>query len=132
MKKVSDKILIDAIRKNAGIVSGILRTLKTEYGITMTRGAIYKRKESSSKIAEAFADAEDITLDIAESGLVEHLKGGNLKAIMFYLRMKGKKRGYNAIDTPTEQKDDLETIHFYFERPGDSRCDIRTYNFKNK
>ena len=32
MKKVTDKVLVDAIKKNAGIISGIRRTLKEKYG----------------------------------------------------------------------------------------------------
>jgi uncharacterized protein YecE (DUF72 family) len=119
MKKVTDKQLIDAIRKNAGIVSGILQTLKTEYGIEMTRFAIYKRKESSKKIAEAFEEAEEAVLDIAENNIVEYIKGGNLKATMFYLRLKGRKRGYVTNEQNAEQEPEHEGIRIYFERPGD-------------
>ena len=35
MAKVTDEQLIDAIKKNAGIVSGIITTLKKEYGIEL-------------------------------------------------------------------------------------------------
>lgn len=119
MKKVTDKQLIDAIRKNAGIVSGILQTLKTEYGIEMTRFAIYKRKESSKKIAEAFEEAEEAVLDIAENNIVEYIKDGNLKATMFYLRLKGRKRGYVTNEQNAEQEPEHEGIRIYFERPGD-------------
>ena len=94
MKKVTDEQLIDAIKKNAGIVSDILTTLKKEYGIEVTRDAIYKRKETNAAIAAAFEEAEDNILDIAESYLIKAINKGEMKPIMFYLRTKGKRRGY--------------------------------------
>ena len=118
MKKVTDKQLIDAIRKNAGIVSEIIKTLKNEYGIEISRRGIYKRKESSSKIAEAFADAEDSVLDCAENNIIGYIQEGNLKATMFYLRLKGRKRGYSTNDMPAEQQKEEEKITFTFERNG--------------
>lgn len=118
MKKVTDKVLVDAIKKNAGIISGIRRTLKEKYGIDITRSAIYKRKESSKVIADAFMDAEETVLDTAESNIIEYIKDGNLKATMFYLRLKGRKRGYSNNDTTTEQEKEDDKIIFTFERNG--------------
>lgn len=117
MKKVTDKVLIDAIKKNAGIISGIQRMLKEKYGIDITRSAIYKRKEASKAIADAFTDAEETVLDTAENNIVEYIKDGNVKATMFYLRLKGRKRGYSNNDIPAEQEKD-DTIIFVFERNG--------------
>ena len=95
MAKVTDEQLIDAIKKNAGIVAGILTTLKTEYGIEISREAIYKQKERNPRVAAAFAEAEESVLDVAESKLLKSIQKGELKAVMFYLRLKGKKRGYS-------------------------------------
>ena len=94
MAKVTEEQLIDAIKKNAGIVSGILTTLKKEYGIELSREAIYKRKESSPAVAAAFTEAEETVLDVAESKLLSAINKGEMKPIMFYLRTKGKRRGY--------------------------------------
>lgn len=95
MAKVTDEQLIDAIKKNAGIVSGILTTLKKDYGAEITRDAIYKRKDSNPVIAAAFAEAEETVLDVAESKLLTAINKGEMKPIMFYLRTKGKRRGYS-------------------------------------
>lgn len=94
MAKVTDEQLIDVIKKNAGLVNDIVKALKKEYGIDITRDAIYKRKENNPAIAEAFIEAEDEMLDIAESKLIAAIKRGEMKPIMFYLRTKGKRRGY--------------------------------------
>ena len=37
---------------------------------------------------------ENITLDFAESQLHNQIKSGNTSATIFYLKTKGKKRGY--------------------------------------
>jgi len=92
--KVTDDQLIDAIMKNAGIVSGIMATLKKEYGIEITRNGIYERKYANPKIAEAFEEAENVIADVAENRLVEAIRNGNFKAVTFYLKTKAKSRGY--------------------------------------
>ena len=95
MKKVTDRQLIDAIKKNGGIVAAVVKSLRKEYGIDVTRDAIYKRRETNAAVAEAFEEAEDEMLDIAESFLLASIKRGEMKPIMFYLRTKGKRRGYS-------------------------------------
>ena len=124
--KITDRQLIDAIRKNAGIVSGIMDTLRDDYGVNITRDAIYKRKQASKRIAEAFAEAEESVLDAAESNIISYIRSGNLKATMFYLRLKGRKRGYTTIDTESEQAANKDAIHIVFERNGGDRMDICT------
>lgn len=39
-------------------------------------------------------DVEEGLLDLCESRLLQEINGGNLTAIIFYLKTKGKKRGY--------------------------------------
>ena len=91
---VTEDQLIDAIKKNAGIVSGILQTLKKEYNVELTRNAIYERRYDNPKIDAAFIEAEEMTADVAENRLLDAIRSGNMKAVMFYLKTKGKKRGY--------------------------------------
>lgn len=92
--KVTEDQLIDAIKKNAGIVSGILQTLKKEYNVELTRNAIYERRYDNPKIDAAFIEAEEMTADVAENRLLDAIRSGNMKAVMFYLKTKAKKRGY--------------------------------------
>ena len=94
MTKVTDEQLIDVIKKNAGVVVSIVRTIRKKYGVEITRDAIYKRKEANPLIAAAFREAEETVLDIAESYLIKAINKGEMKPIMFYLRTKGKQRGY--------------------------------------
>lgn len=96
MAKVTDEQMIQAIKLNAGIVMGIMKTIKDTYGVEITRDAIYKRKESNPRVRQAFIEAEETTLDVAENRLIKSITAGQLKAIMFYLRTKGKNRGYST------------------------------------
>ena len=86
--------MINAIKKNGGIVADVVKSLRKDYGIDITRDAIYKRKETNPAIAAAFTEAEETVLDIAESYLIKAINKGEMKPIMFYLRTKGKQRGY--------------------------------------
>lgn len=92
--KVTKLQLIEAIHKNAGIVSGILKTLKKEYDVELTRNAIYERKYTDPDIEAAFVEAEENTADLAENRLVSAINDGDMRAVMFYLKTKAKKRGY--------------------------------------
>lgn len=94
MLKIPKEQLIDAIKKNAGIVSGILRTLEKDYKIKVTRNAIYERKYSDPDVADAFTEAEETVLDVAENRVVTAVNSGERWAVTFYLKTKGRKRGY--------------------------------------
>ena len=94
MLKIPKEQLIDAIKKNAGIVSGILRTLEKDYKIKVTRNAIYERKYSDPDVADAFTEAEETVLDVAENRVVTAVNNGERWAVTFYLKTKGRKRGY--------------------------------------
>ena len=81
------KQLIEALTKSLGIVTtacksvGISRTTFYEY---------YKDDEFKNKVDSI----DGIALDFAESQLHKQIQEGNTTAIIFYLKTKGKKRGY--------------------------------------
>ena len=92
---------LEAIEKNAGLVSGVARDLKVSVQ------AVYQRKEKNKKIKDAFESAIEENLDLAESKLVEAIGSREAWAICFYLKCKGKGRGYietqkHEIETPKE------------------------------
>lgn len=86
--KHNKKVLLDALEKSLGVVSsacmqaGISRKTYYEY---------YNTDEEFRKKADETAD---IALDFVESKLFERVKKGGDAAIIFYLKTKGKKRGY--------------------------------------
>lgn len=80
--------IIKALKKNAGFVS------TTAEALNVTPHAIYKRIRESEKIKQALKEIEEKHLDFAESRLLSKIKKDDLGAICFYLKCKGKDRGY--------------------------------------
>ena len=87
-KQITNKQLIKALYKCGGLYSHAARQL----GIS--RQAIYNRIHNDPQIGEVYEDACEEMLDLMENELIKLGKKGNLKAIVFYLKTKGKKRGY--------------------------------------
>ena len=58
------------------------------------RSTYYKWLKEDSAFAEAVKDIENVALDFAESQLHKQISGNSTAATIFYLKTKGKKRGY--------------------------------------
>ena len=87
-KTVTDAAIIKALEKCGGIKAHAAKLLK------LTRAGISYRIKKSKALTEALQDIEARNLDIAESELMKKIKDGNLTAIIFFLKCKGKSRGY--------------------------------------
>lgn len=62
--------------------------------LNITRQTFYNRKAKSKKLQELVDEADESLLDFAESKLIEHINGGDVTSLIFFLKTKGKKRGY--------------------------------------
>jgi len=80
--------LLQALTKSLGIVS----TACLSVGVSRT--TYYKYYNDDEQFKSQVDDISDIAIDFAESQLFELIKGGNITAVIFYLKTKGKKRGY--------------------------------------
>jgi transposase-like protein len=60
----------------------------------MTRAAYYKWYNKDSEFAKEADEITDETLDWVESKLMNLIDRGNYQSIIFYLKTRGKKRGY--------------------------------------
>jgi len=60
----------------------------------ISRKTFYEWKEKKKKLAEGLEEVDESILDWAESKLKEHIDNNDLQALIFFLRTKGKKRGY--------------------------------------
>ena len=58
------------------------------------RSTIMRWASEDADFRQAIVDIEESWIDLAESELLKHIKNGNLKAIQFLLKTKGKSRGY--------------------------------------
>ena len=101
-----DKV-IQVLEKNLGIVTPTCK----EVGIS--RDTFYdwlKRYPDFKKKVDAI---DDIQLDFVENQLFKKIKEGSEKSIMFYMRYKGRKRGYKEsmdIDASIRMEQDRKSV----------------------
>jgi aspartate ammonia-lyase len=82
------KKIIEALEKSFGIVTTACRTI----GIGRTQ--FYQWLKDDAEFKKKVNDLQNVTLDMAESQLHKQILKGNTTATIFYLKTKGKKRGY--------------------------------------
>ena len=85
---ISNDDIVKAYQKKGCNVSATCTAL----GIS--RQTFYVRKNSDAELREKLEEADESIIDFAESKLVEAVGEGDLTAIIFLLKTKGKKRGY--------------------------------------
>lgn len=85
---IQKNAMIEALEKSLGIVTAACKTV----GIArQTHYEWYKEDEDYRSRVESISD---MTLDFAESQLHKQIKEGNSTATIFFLKTKGKHRGY--------------------------------------
>jgi len=82
------KAVIEALEKSLGVVTTACKL------VGIGRTTFYQWLKEDQEFAEKVTDIENIALDFVESKLFENVKDGNTSEIIFYLKTKGKKRGY--------------------------------------
>jgi ACT domain-containing protein len=80
--------LLEAMVNTLGIVS----TACLNVGVSRT--TYYKYYNEDEQFKGQVDDISNIAIDFAESKLFDLIKEGNIAAVIFYLKTKGKKRGY--------------------------------------
>ena len=102
--------LLTALEKSLGIVSTACET------VNISRTTYYKYYKEDSGFRQSVDGISDIALDCAESQLFELIKEKNVTAIIFYLKTKGKKRGYvEKLQAGDQKQPDAIEIHFVDE-----------------
>jgi hypothetical protein len=102
------KKLLEALERSLGIVTPACK----EVGISRNQFYVYYNTDPEFKAA--VDDIQEITLDFAENQLLKKIKEGSERAIIFYMKHRGRKRGYaENMDITTNGKDitDIKLIH---------------------
>lgn len=82
------KAMIKALEQSIGVVS----TAAKKAGIH--RSTHYDWMANDPEYKDQVREIEEVALDFAESKLHEQMNEGNVSSIIFYLKTKGKRRGY--------------------------------------
>jgi hypothetical protein len=99
------KRLLEALEASLGVVTTACKAAK------VSRDTHYRWIKEDPLYAAAVQELSDVAVDFAESNLHKLIQEGNPSATIFYLKTKGKKRGYvettdittggNALREPT-------------------------------
>ena len=86
--EITKDVLLQNLEQNMGNV-----TLACHFG-KCSRSTFYRYYKTDDAFKLAVDDIGEIALDIAESEMWKSIKDGIVPTILFYLKCKGKNRGY--------------------------------------
>ena len=82
------KAMLDALEKHLGVITTACKS------VGIARSTHYEWYQKDKEYKKAVKELENVALDFAESQLHKQIAKGNPLSTMFYLKCKGKKRGY--------------------------------------
>ena len=82
------KAILEALESSLGVVTSACKK------VGVGRTTFYGWLKDDEAFADKVKDIENVALDFAESQLHQQIKTGNSTATIFFLKTKGKKRGY--------------------------------------
>jgi hypothetical protein len=87
-RHIKKESMLKALEKSLGVVTVACK--KSD----IPRSTYYKWLNEDEEFSEQVKDIENVALDFAESSLHEQIQEKNTSATIFYLKTKGKNRGY--------------------------------------
>ncbi len=88
MAKYTAKQVAQALLDANGILAQAAKNLGC------TRQTVYNYINKHETVKAAYEEANETTIDFVESKLMEQVRVGNITAIIFFLKTKGRNRGY--------------------------------------
>ena len=85
---IKKRAMLKALEGSLGIVTSAAKK------VDIDRCTHYKWLNTDEDYAEKVKSIEDMALDFAESMLMQNMKAGKETSNIFFLKTKGKKRGY--------------------------------------
>lgn len=125
MKRTKSDILKKEILKALEKSLGIVTTACKSVGIA--RSTYYEWLANDPVFKANVNDISEVCLDFTESALLKQIEDGNTSATIFYLKTKGKKRGY-VERQEVVQRVDLETE---LQELSDEQLHIRLKELRN-
>lgn len=106
MRQTKKQKLLNALEKSHGVVTQACKTAG------VSRAQYYRYLESDEKFRKAVHDIQESAVDFVESALFKQIQDGNITGQIFYLKTKGKHRGY--IEKTQIQQETTGSISFDF------------------
>ena len=99
MKEEKDKSVVRLTKKQKNFIEifsgpALCNISATCEKVGISRRTFYYWKERNEKFREAIEEAEESNIDMAETKLKTAILNGDMTATIFFLKTKGKKRGY--------------------------------------
>ena len=88
MKKQDKEIFIEVFENKGGNINASCKA----FGIS--RQTFYNWKNDDDEFASKIRDVQEGLIDFVESKLMENIKDNDTTSTIFYLKTKGKSRGY--------------------------------------
>lgn len=86
--RVSNDEIVRMYEKKGCNITATCAALKID------RKTFYKRRDKFKCLADRLEEIDESLLDFAESKLMEHIQDGDVTSLIFYLKTKGRRRGY--------------------------------------
>lgn len=91
-----------ANRQTSHLKKEMLKALESSLGVVTTaarkvgvdRNSHYLWMENDAEYKASVLELQDVAIDFAESSLMNQIRKGDTTATIFFLKTKGKKRGY--------------------------------------
>lgn len=82
------ELLLKALKKNGGVIC------KACESVNISRMQYYRWLKEDAEFAEKVREVEESMIDFVENRLMTLINDGDTTATIFYLKTKGKNRGY--------------------------------------
>ena len=87
-RHIKKEALLNALEKSLGVVTIACKTAE------IPRSTYYKWLKEDEEFKQQVQELENVALDFAESQLHQQISDNSTAATIFYLKTKGKSRGY--------------------------------------
>ena len=111
---IHKKAMIEALEKSLGVVTTACKS------VGISRQTHYEWLREDGQYRDAVDDIGDVALDFAESQLHKQIQSGEVSSTIFYLKTKGKKRGY-VERSEVDHSGSMQNVVTLFQIPDNGR-----------
>ena len=109
MKKITKEQFLECIKGSQGLLSKVQKKLEAATGETWSWETVRNYVDKWEEAQEAVKAEKEAMLDVAENNIFRDMVNDDVGTSKWYLRMKGKERGYE--DTPVIKLDNEDPLN---------------------